>query len=280
MYYKNFIQTHANYVSLNVFYRILSFFSLFNHVQYRMNVHYHEPKIPNSFFYASSVSVVVCLFTFIDNMRSAASKGSTYSSKSIDVSILPNNVFDLKADAFYTLVRELTSEDVEDLFKIQRISSARCFLSTNPLTFLNLQTTEPSVIEIQARLSYKTTDDKNIVLAGISADILYLKQLLKLYLVKNEKKTISYTDLNTAADSPSSIMAKRTTSSRVSVDRSEINKALINDHRIHLNQQIKSWWEKHRTDYNLDDHLLIEPYDYELIINEDSAIVKCSCKKK
>lgn len=280
LYYKHFIQTHVNHVRPKVFYRILSFFSLFNHVYYRMNVNYHDTKMRNSFFYVSSVSVVVRLLIFIDSMCSAVTKGSKYSSKSIDVSILPNNVFDLKGDAFYTLVRDLTSEDVEDLLKLQRISSARCFLNTNPLTFLNIQTTEPSVIEIQARLSYKTTDDKNIVLAGITADILYLKQLLKLYLVKNEKKTIDYTDLNTTAERPSSIMAKRTTSSRVFVDRFDIHKTSINDHRTYLNQQIKSWWEKHRTDYNLEDHMLIEPDDYQLIINEDSAIVKCSCKQK
>ena len=136
----------------------------------------------------------------IDMMCSAVNKRIKYSSNLIDASILPQNTFDLKGDTFYTLVRELTSEDVEDLLKMQRIPSARCFLTTNPLTFLNFQTNEPSVIELQARLSYRTVDEKKVVLAGVTADVLYLKELFKLFLLTNAKKTIGCTDSPTTAE--------------------------------------------------------------------------------
>lgn len=37
---------------------------------------------------------------------------------------------------------------------------------------------------------------------------------------------------------------------------------------------------KTSTEYDLEDHILKEPDDYQLIINDESAIVKCSCKQK
>lgn len=216
----------------------------------------------------------------IDMMCSAVNKRIKYSSNLIDASILPQNTFDLKGDTFYTLVRELTSEDVEDLLKMQRISSARCFLNTNPLTFLNFQTNEPFVIELQARLSYRTVDEKKVVLAGVTADVLYLKQLFKLFLLTNAKKTIGCTDSPTTTERPSSIITKRTTSSPTSIAGSGTNKISTDDHRTYLNKQIESWWENRRTEYNLEDHMLKEPDDYQLIINDESATIKCSCKQK
>jgi hypothetical protein len=48
-------------------------------------------------------------------------------------------------------------------------------------------------------------------------------------------------------------------------------------HRVYLTEQIDAWWEKHWHEYRLENHPMIEPDDYELIIDDTSATVKCSC---
>ena len=201
--------------------------------------------------------VPTCLIIFIDSICSSINKWCSYFSQLIDVSILPGNIFNLKGNVFYTLVPEVTSNDIENLLKVQRISSARCFLNTNPLTCLDLQADEPSIIKLQARLSYRTADGQKDVLAGIVADILCLKQLLTLFLMTDEKKRISCTDSTATAERPSSIITRRTTSSRISVVRSGTNELSIDDHRKYLNRKIKSWWEKDRNDYKLENYVLI-----------------------
>ncbi|CAF4871070.1 unnamed protein product [Rotaria sp. Silwood2] len=52
------------------------------------------------------------------------------------------------------------------------------------------------------------------------------------------------------------------------------------DHHHYLNQKIKSWWEKNRDQYDLENHVLAEPDDYQIIINDKSAIITCCCNKK
>lgn len=212
-------------------------------------------------------------------MCRAINKRYRYPPQLIDISILPDNVFDLKGGAFYSLVAELTSDDIEDLLKLQRISSVRCFLNTNPLTLLDLQTDDQSVIELQARLSYRSADGKIVVLAGIIADIFYLKQLFKLVLVEQDKKKINHDNSTTTAERPSSNINKRTTTNRISTVRSKNIEFSTDDHRRYINQQIASWWIGNRDNYDLDNHLLQETDDYELIINRDSTIIKCSCNQ-
>ena len=68
-----------------------------------------------------------------------------HSSNTIDISIIPPDAFSLRGDAFYSLVEELTSKDIEDLLRIQKISNARCFLNTNPLAFFDIDSNDPSV---------------------------------------------------------------------------------------------------------------------------------------
>lgn len=213
-------------------------------------------------------------------MSSIANKRYRYSSQLIDLSLLPTNVFDLKGDVFYTLIQELTSEDIEQLLRIQRISNARSFLNTNPLAFFDLACNDPSIIELQSRLSYKATDNKNIVLAGIGGDIVYLKQLFELFLLKNEKKTSYSVNPATIDQLPLPITATTISPVSASIDRSGTKQLSVIDHRKHLIQQIKIWWEKHRNDFNLNDDIFTEPDDYELIIDERSAMIKCSCNQK
>jgi len=220
-------------------------------------------------------------FNFIDGMSLVANKRYRYSSRLIDLSVVPTNIFNLKGDVFYTLVQELTSEDIEQLLRIQRISSARSFLNTNPLAFFDLKSDDPLVIEIQNRLSYKGTDNKNIILAGIDGDILYLKQLFELFLLKDEKKKIyPMNSTTTGGQLPPPIAATTTTAMSASIDRSRTNQLSVIEHRKYLTHQIKIWWEKHRNDYDLNDEAFTEPDDYELIINDSSAMIKCSCNQK
>ena len=48
------------------------------------------------------------------------------SSMMFDLSTMPIDAFSLRGDAFYSLVVEPTAKDIEDLFRIQNISNARC----------------------------------------------------------------------------------------------------------------------------------------------------------
>ena len=102
--------------------------------------------------------------------------------------MVPADVFNLRGDAFYALVKELTSDDIEELLRLQRIATARCFLSTNPLGIFNLNTNDQSIIQLQNRLSFKTAANKHVVLAGVDGDIFYLKQLLNTFLMKNKRR--------------------------------------------------------------------------------------------
>lgn len=213
-------------------------------------------------------------------MSSVANKRYCYSSKLVDLSVLPLNVFKMKGDAFYKLVEDLTSEDIEDLLKIQRISSARSFLNTNPLAFFDLKSDNESIIELQNRLSYKTTDHKIIILAGIDGDILYLKQLFESFLLKN--KTTNPVNSTTTDDMPPLNTTSTITQISAFIDQSESIQLSIVEHRKHLIKQIDAWWEKHRNEYDLQDNadVLTEFEDYELIIDDNSAVVKCSCNQK
>ena len=66
----------------------------------------------------------------------------------LDPSLLPVNLFSMRADAFYELLERITSEDVKELLKIQRISTANCFLDTHPLAFFDLNCSDPSITEV------------------------------------------------------------------------------------------------------------------------------------
>lgn len=105
-------------------------------------------------------------------------KRSRSRSPALDLSILPANVFALKGDPFYTVIKEVTSEDVEELLKIQRISTARCFLATDPLNFFNIVSNDPMIVHLQKRLSCNVSNGRNVVLAGVEGDISNLTELL------------------------------------------------------------------------------------------------------
>ena len=116
----------------------------------------------------------------------------------LDPSLLPMNLFSLRGDAFYELLVRITSEDIKELLKIQRISTANCFLDTDPLAFFDLNCSDPSITEIQRRLSFKTESGDNVIFAGIETDLRYLRQLFETFVMKrNAKKSKGQIDPDT-----------------------------------------------------------------------------------
>jgi len=203
-----------------------------------------------------------------------------HSNNTIDLSIIPTDAFNLRGDAFYSLVEELTSKDIEDLLKIQRISNARCFLNTNSLAFFDINSDDPSIIELQNRLSVKILNGKRIVLAGVHGYLQYLQQLFNLFLMAmKNKRTKSNNSANPSnhvhqvPSTPIPIMS-------LSIDSSTATASSNTDHHHFLNEKIKCWWEKNRDQLNVENYTLTEPDDYQIIINDKSASIQCYCKKK
>ena len=194
----------------------------------------------------------------------------------LDLSTVPVNLLSLRGDAFYALVKELTSDDAEELLKMQRISTARCFLSTNPLIFFDLQSDDPLIVHLQNRLSFKSGDNKNVVLAGIYGDCSYLRRLFQTFLMANKKKkidVINSTDTTHLSQQTSSM----TTPTPPTDSPPEIKCLTITEHRNHISQQIDSWWKKYRSNHELAYLEVTELDEYDLITTNDTASVMCSC---
>ena len=193
------------------------------------------------------------------------------SSATFDFSGVPTNVFSLRGDAFYSLVEELTSKDMEELPRIQKISNVRCFLNKNPLAFFDINSDDPPIIQLQNRLSFKVKNSKNVVLAGVHGYLRYLQKLFDSLLMKKKNKRIN-PDNSTATNKllhqvPSTGMQI----SSLPIDSSTTADLSTIDHHNYLNHKIKSWWEKSRNQYGLENHLLTEPDDYQIIIKDKSA---------
>ena len=190
--------------------------------------------------------------------------------------MLPANLFALRGDAFYTLIKELTSEDVEELLKIQRISTARCFLGTNPLNVFNILSNDPTIVQLQKRLSFPVLNGGNIVLAGVEGDVFYLTKLLVAFDTNKKRKANAIHVVNNIQHP---YRSQLTTTAQTAIPH--VTAPLtITEHRNYLTQQIESWLEKHRTEYRIENVRFIEPDDYKIAINANSASVQCSCYRK
>ena len=115
----------------------LAFFSLFaSAVRYDKQYFEQQPNENTQIsFHCCASTQFLSLVITIGEMSTSVNKRFRYSSQTMDPSVIPVDVFSSKGDAFYTFVRQSTSEDIEDLLRIQRISTARSFLNTNPLAF-------------------------------------------------------------------------------------------------------------------------------------------------
>ena len=162
-----------------------------------------------------------------------------------DLSMVPADVFNLRGDPFYALVRELTSDDIEELLRLQRIATARCFLNTNPLDIFNLNTNNQSIMQLQDRLSFKTAANKHIVLAGVDGDVLYLKQLLNTFLLNNKKKKSTAILTASSVDLSQQTSSTATTVIYTPADPLAKTALFIVEHRDYLRQQIETWCRKY-----------------------------------
>jgi hypothetical protein len=198
----------------------------------------------------------------------------------LDFSVLPTNTFDLRGEEFYSFVEEITCGDVQDLLRVQKISNARCFLNTNALAFFDIRSDDAQVTQLQNRLSITVLGGKKVVLAGVHGYLQYLQDLLRASLTKRANKRISSNDsslknnlLHQVPSTPMEISSPLTSSSSTASPST-------NHHHNFLHEKIQSWWEKNRGQYDLENHTLTEPDDYRIILNEKSALVKCSCNKQ
>ncbi|CAF1401633.1 unnamed protein product [Adineta ricciae] len=211
-------------------------------------------------------------------MPRVSNKQSQYSI-TIDLSMIPTNAFSLRGDAFYSLVEELTSKDVEDLLKIQKISNARCFLNTNSLDFFDIHSDDPFIVDLQDRLSIKTLNKKRTVLAGVQGYLHYLQQLLNSFLIAQRNKRIKSNNSTDANSHPHQVPSTPMPITPLSINSSTTAALFHPEHRHFLNEKIKSWWEKHRDQFNLGSDALTEPDDYQIVFNNKSAVIKCRCNQ-
>ena len=175
----------------------------------------------------------------------------------LDVAVIPENIFSLRGDAFYSLVEELTSKDIEELLRIQKISNARCFLNTNPLAFFYINCADPPIVQLQNRLSIKGFDDKNIVLAGVHGCRHYLQKLFGSSLVTKKTKRINSAKSSAANSLNHQVPSTPIQTRSVAIDSSTPANISNIDHHDYLNKKMKVWWEKIRDQYNLENHVLL-----------------------
>lgn len=138
---------------------------------------------------------------------------------------------------------------------------------------------DPSILQLQNRLSFRLADDNRLVLAGVNGDLVYLTELFKMYNNDNEKQQSSRFDLRRSIHIIQDSSSVATTASSVS-PVSQMSILSIEDHRDYLTQQIKAWWEENRHQYHLENRQYNDPQNYQLIISTDSASIMCSCRQK
>ena len=166
--------------------------------------------------------------------------GRFRSSTALDLSVLPTNVFSLRGDAFYSLVEELTSNDIEELLRMQKISNPHCFMNTNPLTFFDINSDDPSVLQLQSRLSFKGIDQKNIVLAGIRGYIRYLQELFDSLLMKQINKRNDSNNFRTTNTLLNSISSSAVQTPALTFDSSTTTDLSTIDHHSFLLKKSKT----------------------------------------
>ena len=204
------------------------------------------------------------------------SRKRKHQSMDIDLSIVPSNVFSLRGEPFYRFIQEITSEDIKDLLEIQRISTARCFLQTNPLGFLDLRSEDPLIIHLQNRLCFRLSNEGHVVRAGVIGDLRYLAELLSTYSMESNKQRNVQSEYDPPIQTNEGDDALTTATPSVP----PVPESSIEEHRYYINEQLKSWWEKNREKHQFKSHQLIDSQDYQLIITTDSASILCSCRVK
>ena len=193
-----------------------------------------------------------------------------------DLSILPDNLLELKDKAFYELVKELTSSDEAELLQVQSIRCVHSFMRVNALNIFHLDSND--LAPLQSRLAHKKADGKYAVHVGIRGNLIYLTELFNTFNRLVDTVNITVTPIHSAPSQNASILDATTSGTTSLVDHPS-NKTIVSasEHRTHVKQSIKMWWNNVREKYNLVHQNLLEPDDYSLVLTDDSASIICSC---
>ena len=107
-----------------------------------------------------------------------------------DTSILPNNVFHLKGDEFFRLIRNIAGETVCEILQIQLIDSTQLLLNT-PDLFDIFKYHSIETNHLRNKACFKTANGDYILKSGIITNVSRLTTLLN---AKNEEQQASYND--------------------------------------------------------------------------------------
>ena len=107
----------------------------------------------------------------------------------------------------------------------------------------------------------------------VEGDVFYLMKLLGAFATKKKRKTNA---INVVNNIQHPYWSQLTTTAQTAIPH--VTAPLtITEHRNYLTQHTESWLEKHRTEHRIDNARFIEPDDYKLMIDANSASVQCSC---
>ena len=95
-----------------------------------------------------------------------------------DTSILPDNIFTLKSEEFFRVIRSLVGEIVCNILQIQLIDSAENFLNTIDI-FEIFKYDSEEIDEIKVKSCFKMRNGDYVIRAGILNNMTYLKAILR-----------------------------------------------------------------------------------------------------
>jgi hypothetical protein len=95
-----------------------------------------------------------------------------------DTSVLPDDMFTLKGEEFYRVVRSLVGEVISDILEIQLINSAENFLHTSNV-FDVFKYDSEDIDEIKLKSCFKMRNGEYTIRTGVLNNMKYLETVLK-----------------------------------------------------------------------------------------------------
>lgn len=203
-----------------------------------------------------------------------------------DLLMLPANLLELKDDAFYDLVQEITSSYEAELLRVQSVRTVHSFMRVNVLSFFHLNADD--LVPLQSRLAHKKADGKYVVHLDVRGHIIYLTELFTAF--KKQKGKEMQTNGNTSIGviNTTSMLNDLTSSQSIpSSDRSANGTPLVHHlmitamscsaHRAHIQTNIRTWWHSIRDKQKIHNQTLLELDDYKLTLDDSSCTIICSC---
>lgn len=131
----------------------------------------------------------------------------------IDTSVLPTDILTLKDYDFFRVVKQLTSESIVELIRIQAINNVRVFLAVpNILDVVHINSSELN--RVRGETCFQLKDGTFTVKCGIRVSIQYLRDLFtakidECYFNKQPGSIESDSDTSTTSDDNAAISPKR-----------------------------------------------------------------------